>query len=244
MSAKYDTPSGAVEAALAVIEDRCPACLAAFLAGSVVRGEATATSDLDIMVVVPEGTPVYRESFRAFGWPIELFVHTPTAHRRFVEQEAARRRPSTSTMDCDGIVLRDVKGVASQLKKEACALLDQGPPPLTANELALARYQVSDLMDDLADARAGETFFIAAELAEASANLVLDCHQRWRGGGKWTMRMLRRLDPQLADRLAEATQEFCASGDSASLLAFAHDALALCGGRLWEGFRLSGDERT
>ena len=51
----------AVEAALAVVERKCPTCLAAFLAGSVVRGEATATSDLDIMVIVPEGSPTYRE---------------------------------------------------------------------------------------------------------------------------------------------------------------------------------------
>ena len=47
----------AVEAALAVVERDCPTCLAAFLAGSVVQGEATATSDLDIMVIVPEGSP-------------------------------------------------------------------------------------------------------------------------------------------------------------------------------------------
>ena len=41
--------------------------------------------------------------------------------------EAARRRPSTSTMVCEGIILRDVDGLAVQLKQEACALLEQGP---------------------------------------------------------------------------------------------------------------------
>ena len=235
---------GAVEAALAVVERECPTCLAAFLAGSVVRGEATATSDLDIMVIVPEGSPTYRESFQAFEWPVEVFVHTPFVHRQFVEKEAARRRPSTSMMDCEGIILRDVDGLASQLKKEACALLEQGPPPLAAAELALARYGVSDLMDDLAEARADEAFLIAAQLAEASVNLILDCHRRWRGNGKWAMRMLRRLDPALATRLAEALSAFYTAGDKSSLMDFAAHALTLAGGRLWEGFKLSAEDGT
>lgn len=234
----------AVAAALAVLERECPTCLAAFLAGSVVRGEATASSDLDIMVIVPEGSPTYRESFRAFDWPVEVFVHTPSIHRQFAAKEAARRRPSTSMMDCEGIILRDVDGFASQLKLEACALLEQGPPPLAAAELALARYGVSDLMDDLADARADEAFLIAAQLAEASANLILDSHRRWRGNGKWAMRMLRRLDPALATRLAEALSAFYTAGDNTSLMDFAAHALILAGGRLWEGFRVSAEDGT
>ena len=234
----------AVEAALAVVERDHPTCLAAFLAGSVVRGEATATSDLDIMVIVPEGSPTYRESFRAFDWPVEVFVHTSSEHRQFVAKDAARRRPSTSMMDCEGIILRDVDGLASQLKQEACALLEQGPPPLTAAELALARYGVSDLMDDLADARADEAFLIAAQLAEASANVILDCHHHWRGNGKWAMRMLRRLDPALAPRLAEALSAFYTAGDKSTLMDFAAHALTLAGGRLWEGFRLSAEDGT
>lgn len=234
----------AVAAALAVVERECPTCLAAFLAGSVVRGEATASSDLDIMVIVPEGSPTYRESFRAFDWPVELFVHTPSAHRQFAATDAARRRPSTSMMDCEGIILRDVDGLASQLKREACALLEQGPPPLAAAELAQARYTVSDLMDDLVEARADEAFFIAAHLVEASANLILDCHRRWRGSGKWAPRMVRRLDPALATRLAEALSAFYTAGDKSTLMDFAADALTLAGGRLWEGFRVSAEEGT
>ena len=84
---------------------------------------------------------------------------------------------------------------------------------MTAAELALARYSVSDLMDDLADARADEAFLIAAQLAEASANPILDCHRHWRGNGKWAMRMVRRLDPALATRLAQALSAFYTAGD-------------------------------
>ncbi len=46
-----------------LVQKRSPECEAAFLAGSVVRGEATATSDLDIVVFDSSVTVSYRESF-------------------------------------------------------------------------------------------------------------------------------------------------------------------------------------
>lgn len=71
----------ALAAARAFIDQHFPECTAAFLAGSTLRGEATATSDLDIVIITTrEGTP-YRESFIAFGWPIEVFVHDNNLYR-------------------------------------------------------------------------------------------------------------------------------------------------------------------
>ncbi|MCB0201041.1 MAG: nucleotidyltransferase domain-containing protein [Anaerolineae bacterium] len=226
----------AIETATALVRRRFPDCRAAFMAGSVVRGDATATSDLDIMVIVPDGYPAYRESLRVDGWPVELFIHTLTVHRRFAQHDAARRMPATSRMVCEGIVVCDRDGLAGQLKEEACALLAAGPAPLTEQELASARYFISDLMDDLIDARPDETPFIAWELAQNATNLILDWRRQWRGRGKWLLRALRHCDPALADRLAAALHE-ATNGDTTLLTAFADDALALAGGRLWEGYR-------
>ena len=55
-------------------------------------------------------------------------MHTPSVHRQFAAKEAARRRPSTSMMDCEGIIY-NADGLASQLKQEACALLERARPP-------------------------------------------------------------------------------------------------------------------
>ena len=173
-----------LEAARALVERDLDHCLAAFLAGSVVRNEATPSSDLDILVIVPEGFPIYRESLYAFGWPVEVFVQTLASHRRFAAQDAARRRPSTSMMACEGIILRDAGGLASRLKQEACALLEEGPPSLTETEVATARYGLTDLLDDFEGAGTSpEALFIAADLAVAAADLILDHHRRWRGRG-------------------------------------------------------------
>ena len=143
----------AIPAATALIQRDFPDCLAAFMGGSVVRGEATATSDLDLIIIVPEGHQSYRESLHAFGWPMETFVHTPAMHRHFTNLDAARRSASTSRMVCEGIILLGRDGWAERFKEEACTVLASGPAPLTEQELASARYFVSDLMDDLTDAR-------------------------------------------------------------------------------------------
>lgn len=227
----------ALQAATDLVQRDFPDCLAAFMAGSVVRGEATATSDLDIMVIVPDDHPVYRSSFHAAGWPIEVFVHTPAAHRYFSEQDAARRVASTSRMVCEGIVLCNRDGWADRLKEQACARLAAGPAPLTERELAFARYMVSDLMDDLTDARPGEAAFIVWELAATAATLALDWHRQWHGRGKWLIRSLRRFDPALADELLTSLHLATNEGEAGPLLAFANTALDLAGGRLWEGYR-------
>lgn len=233
---------GAVQAATSLVERDFPHCLAAFLAGSVVRGEATATSDLDIVVIVPPDAPTYRESLRAFGWPVEVFVQTVAIHRQFAAKDAARRRPSTSMMACEGIVLQDRDGWAGRLKQEACALLEQGPPPLTAAELAWARYGLTDLLDDFIAASPDDALFVAHDLAQAAADLVLDHHRRWRGRGKWLLRLLRRLDPPLAEQLTAAMRALYEADKRQPLVAFVDNALGLVGGRLWEGFRVGSTD--
>ena len=62
-------------------KDRYPNSDIIFLAGSVARGEGTATSDLDLVVVFQQLPAAYRESFQFEGWPVEAFVHDPETLR-------------------------------------------------------------------------------------------------------------------------------------------------------------------
>ena len=64
-------------------QDRYPDADVIFLAGSVIRGEGTATSDLDLVVVFQQLPAAYRESFQFEGWPVEAFVHDPETLRYF-----------------------------------------------------------------------------------------------------------------------------------------------------------------
>ena len=58
----------ALQAAEELLGARFPGCHAAFLAGSVVRGDATPTSDLDIVVVTDHPEAPFRESLYFQGY--------------------------------------------------------------------------------------------------------------------------------------------------------------------------------
>lgn len=232
---KYRDP---VASALAFIEAYFPECDVAFLAGSVVRGEATATSDLDIVVLTGREAAPYRESFLWEGWPIEVFVHNEPSLFDYFDRGAM---PILQQMCVESIVLRDRDGTtAKRVKEEARRRLDAGPEPLAAEELDALRYSVTNILDDFSGSTSeGEDYFIAQELASECVRLVLLTNRRWLGHGKWTLRALRRFDPFLADQLTAALTEFYKSGDKVGLSAFAEAALLPVGGRLFEGYKAS-----
>ena len=60
-----------------LFETRYQGANAIFVTGSVVRGEATAHSDLDLVILFPKVERAYRESFIHKGWPVEAFIHDP-----------------------------------------------------------------------------------------------------------------------------------------------------------------------
>ena len=72
-----------IEAAQNIITLQFPNCDVALLGGSVARGEATKTSDLDIVIVDQSLTSCYRESFYSNGWPVEVFVHNFETYKTF-----------------------------------------------------------------------------------------------------------------------------------------------------------------
>lgn len=74
-----------VAVAKALLAERYPSAAICFLAGSVVRGYQTATSDLDIVVVFRKLPNAYRESLVWSEWPVEVFVHDTETLRYFCE---------------------------------------------------------------------------------------------------------------------------------------------------------------
>lgn len=234
--------TNAIDAAEAFVSETFPDAAVALLAGSVTRGEATTTSDLDIVLVTERPEAPYRESFRAFGWPIETFVYTETTYPAWFAQDAARRRPSLPRMCAEGIVLKDRNGLAAQVQAEARALLAKGPEPLNPQELAWARYQISDLLDDLGGARNGtEMLFTALALAPALADLACDLQRQWRGAAKWVPRALEPVGARLATRLADVVRN-AGAGHPSDLIELGDEILDSCGGRLFEGFSMGKNE--
>jgi hypothetical protein len=218
--------------ARALVSERFPAALAAFLGGGVLSDRRTPTSDLDIVVIVGDLSAPYRESMTWRNWPAELFVHRPDTVGAWLAKDVARRRPTLARMCTDGVVLADTDGTAATVRNQARAVLAAGPPPVDPAELERRRYGLSDLLDDLAGTRDdGERAMICACVVRETAELALVIAGRWLGTGKWLLRELRAADPQLADELVAARE------DPARLAAIANGVLASAGGRLWDGYR-------
>jgi hypothetical protein len=221
--------------ARALIAERFPDASAALLGGGVLSPRRTPMSDLDIVVLLAGPPAPYRESVRFRGWPVELFVHDEQSIRYYLAKEVAERDPTTAKLCAETVVLADHDGAADRIRGEAAALLLAGPPPLTPGELDAHRYGLTDLLDDLAGSTdPGETLVIGWNVFAETALLALLHAGHWLGGGKWLLRELRDLDPDLADRLVAAT------GDRVRLTQVADVVLARTGGRLWEGYRQAG----
>lgn len=227
-----------IVAARELVADRFPEAIQAWLAGSVVTGRATATSDLDITVLLGEG-PAHRESLRRDGWPVELFVHTEESVRAFVAKDLQRRRPTMARLVADGIPLLD-GSAGLGLQRECAALVAAGPGPLPQEDLDLKRYMLTDQLDDLAGGGPDHVWeAIVIEAWRQIAELVLATSRWWSGGGKWLVRELEACDRErgtsFAERLHAGLRDALAR-DCEQLVALADEVLDLAGGRLWEGF--------
>ncbi len=220
--------------ARALVAERLPDTVAAYLGNGVLSSRRTTTSDLDIVVVVDRPPAPFRESLRWREWPVELFVHDHVSLPEFFARDARRRRPTLARMVADGVTLTDRDGVAAQYQDQARAVLTAGPPVLTVAELELCRYGLTDLLDDLAGSSDdGEIAVISWSLWRQAAELALLLTGSWLGTGKWLLRELRAADPALA-------AELLASVDSPDRLTAAADqVLGRAGGRRWAGYRVS-----
>jgi hypothetical protein len=234
-AARHDEPMDPVQDARDLVAERFPDALAAFLGAGALPARRTATSDLDVVIVLAGPPAPYRESLRWRGWPAETFVHDAASLELFFARDTARRRPTLARLIADGVVLSGREKNINQATERARLTLAAGPPPVSSAELDTHRYGLTDLLDDLAGSTdPGETAVIGWNVWTAAAELALVLAGHWSGTGKWLLRELRAADPGLADRLVAAI------GDPGRLTAVADSVLDLAGGRFWAGFRRSG----
>jgi hypothetical protein len=228
-----------------LVQQRFPEARAAWLGGSVVRGNATATSDLDITVVIPGPPAPFRDSIMYAGWPVELFVHDEPSLAHYRQKDQDRRQPTIMRLVGESIILMDADGSGIRLQRECVKEIAAGPRPLSPDELASARYGVTDLLTDLEGATdPDEQAAIGAALWQAAAGLLLGGSGHWTGTGKGLVRELKAYD--LARSTTRATElldglRSAINGDTAPLVRACDAVLDCLGGRWFEGHRLGGD---
>ena len=218
-----------------------PNCDLAVLAGSVVRGEGTDTSDLDIVIVTEDEEMPYRKSLIFQKWPIEVFVYNSKSYKKYCQKGVDEARPTLISMIVEGIPIIDKEKNFHLLRREGEEILKQGPPKLTEAEVEHYRYTITALIDDMKGSNDSyESIFVVNKLSFLLAEFIMRTNRRWIGDGKWTYKVLKEFDDDVADSFTEAFTAFYSSGDKDKLVAFTENILAPMGGLLFAGYKLKG----
>jgi predicted nucleotidyltransferase len=213
-----------------------PEADAAFLGGSAAAGTATPTSDLDIAVLRPTGHETFRNTTRETGRIVEWFAHTPDTVDRFLDD--SDRRAVMASIYGHGIVLINKNGAADNVAARAQAILAAGPSPRDPQELEALRYSLTDVYDDLTDAKNDhEQLAIASCVAEIATTLLCELRGAWTARGKWLPRRAHEADPTLGLRLTDAWLTLARTANPTPLLEVTRALLDEAGGPLHEGFR-------
>jgi len=229
-----------IRAATALHRERYADAEVVFLAGSLVRGEGTPTSDLDLVVVFKSLPNAYRESFRFRGWPVEAFVHDPQTLAYFFHRvDKPSGVPSLPTMVSEGIEIPRSSEFSRSLKALAHSVMAEGPPPWARTDIDGSRYAITGLVDDLREPRSrAEQFATATTLYAALANHILRRRGVWSAKDKTIPRQLRKLDVSLAEEFGASFSALFERGESAQVITLAEQILASDGGWLFEGYIL------
>lgn len=142
--------SAALSTAEKIRDQLFPEASVCMLAGSVVRDEATAYSDLDLVVVFERTENAQRQSFIFDGWPVEAFIHDPqTLEYFFREVDRPSGVPTLSNMVSDGIEIPRETKLGSLIKSLASKILEEGPFRWGQHERENSRYVISDMVEDI-----------------------------------------------------------------------------------------------
>jgi hypothetical protein len=205
------------------------------LAGSTARGGRTASSDIDVLII---GNRLFADdntslaATYAFGGEIfEVFAYTHDGYSDWAIGGVSQHRPVIVQMLVEGVEVRGGDAL-TELRDKWNARLAEGPL-VSQHELAMRRYAVTDLLDDLRDAVDPlEQNFIAWSLFQKVAELMLLTERHWIGTGKYLPRRLRELSARRADSLASPLLR----ADFAAFATCVDEELARAGGRVQAGF--------
>lgn len=222
-----------------IVESKFSKAQVCFCAGSIVRGEGTETSAIDLVVVFPHLEKAWRESFLFEGWPVEAFVHDPaTLNYFFQEVDAKSGVPSLPQMVVEGLVAWGENATANELKLAAKKIIEAGPAPLSADDIRNRIYGISDLIDDLKAPRSrAEAVGIGVRLYDSLGDFILRSQGHWSGDGKQISRALLKHLPNMHADFVQAFENFFAENNSNWVIQLAEKAVNPFGGLIFNGYK-------
>lgn len=211
----------------------------AFVAGSLVKGTGTLTSDIDLYIVfdVKELPGAYRETVFYQDYLIECFVQNENSLDYFLNQESEYGECVAASMIIEGIVLPQETEYSDKIKAKAGNLYAKGPKILSKGEIDARRYGITDLLDDLSAEDSGELQGTLAVLHQKLGDFYLRAGGQWSGSRKALYQMMKKISPDMAAEFSAAFDAACKNEDFGLLNRVADKILAPFGGRLSAGFK-------
>ena len=222
-----------------IFDYRYPTANVILLAGSLLRGEGTPYSDLDLVVIFDQLPHAWRESFEFQGFPVEAFVHDPETLNYFLfESCRSAHSPAIARMVLEGIEVPRPSEISKSLKRIAADLLASGPPELNDEDERKLRYTITNLIDDIRQPRSREELFASgAELYGALANYYFRTNGLWPAINKSIPRTFSKADPDLYSRFREGFDQLFTDGRSDQVITLAEEILKQHGGFLFDGYK-------
>lgn len=221
-----------------ILQTKYPSAEFAYLAGSIIRGEGTPFSDLDVVVIFADLPNAYRESFYFEGFPVETFVHTPETLTYFFELENAENIPSLAVMISEGIAVPNDTDLSKKLKARANRILEN-PTQITKEEIDRFRYGITDLLDDIREPRSKETLIGAATgLYPILAEFYLRTNGNWSAKRKAIPKYLQKANPEFAEKFCDGFEELFVLGNTDKIIKLSEEILEPHGGLYFDGVRL------
>ncbi len=227
-----------------IYSNQYPQAEVIFLAGSVVRGESTSTSDLDLVVVFKHLPCAYRESYFHADWPVEAFVHDPqTLDYFFRWVDRPTGVPSLARMVSEGIEVPVANEFTHSVKQLAHSSLQDGPFPWSQQDIDNSRYGITDLVEDIRDPRSvPEMYAIATLLYPALADHYLRSQNLWSAKGKAIPGRLQTVNADFAKRFVDSFERVFVKNQAEQVIDIAAEILDADGGFLFEGHRLEAPQ--
>lgn len=227
-----------------IVAAKYPESRVVFLAGSVMRGEGTETSDLDLVVIFDRLPQAYRESFIFDGWPIEAFVHDPETLRYFFDEiDRPSGIPSLPSMVVEGLEVPQRNELSMLLKQLAQTTIENGPPTWGERELQNSRYIITDLVEDIRSPRSrNELTASAAKLYTLLTDHYLRSQHLWSARGKSIPRRLSSVSANFEAAFSESFRAVFEEGNTAKLITVCEEVLRPSGGWLFSGYKLLAPE--
>lgn len=124
--------------------------LGVLAAGSRLRGEGDAYSDIDLVVLIGQ-LRRRRWNIVLDGVEVEMFLNPLARMRQYLQEDHASGRGLMQHMLSTGHIIYDTQELLADLQQTAAAEWAAGPPPLSPAQQWQTRYAHADSLRDIAD---------------------------------------------------------------------------------------------